>query len=312
MPRAGGGCAAAVMIGVAVGLCRPAVSADPGEIAARFASAIALPPQFTDRLIYYNSFDDAAGKPDWCATDISQGEVSTERGGIVGHRMAPVSRPALELRGPSLSPHLPLSVLFWWALERDPTIESCFGLLHLTNGRGFVSHFSRGRGTWCALQRPAAVLQVYYLPDVPNVNGIYDTDLAAHVELRAGVWHHTAVVIDAASRIDVYTDGRPVWSLRIGGRPLRADDRLEHLILGSQWGEKMALDEVIILRRAVGPEEIQDYYEAIRQMSRARYLSLRPTDAPKAPADTKHRVSDTGTVLEKRLGSILARRRLLG
>jgi hypothetical protein len=174
------------------------------------------------------------------------------------------------LRSPEFSPHRPLTVSFWWALQEDAKIDSGFNLVHL-QGRGIVSHFSRGKGEWCALQRNAAILQVYYLPGIQNVNGIYDADWAAHIELKAGAWHHTALVIHGGSLVEVYTDGKLAWSVRIDGRPFNEEDKLNDLTIGTRGAPAMAIDEVIILRRALTAEEIATYVTAVRQMREAGY-----------------------------------------
>ena len=140
----------------------------------------ALPPWFEDRLLYYNSLDGPGGAPEIDGTAAQQvGQIETGPDGMRGGCAVAKEGQALQLRSEAFSPHRPLTVAFWWALGEDGQIDSSFGLFHLTNGKGFVSHFSRGKGEWCALERPVAVLQVYYLPGIANVNGIYDGDLAA-------------------------------------------------------------------------------------------------------------------------------------
>jgi len=177
----------------------------------------------------------------------------------------------LQLHSAAFSPHRPLTVAFWWALQQDPQPDTCFGLFHLAGGRRYVSHFSRGKGTWCALKRPAAILQVYNFPAIRNVNGIYDRDLRAHVALRAGAWHHTAVVFSGASLIEVYTDGLRAWSVRLRGGRFAASDGLHDLAIGNRRGIPMALDEVVVLRRALTARELGTYVAALRQMRAVRY-----------------------------------------
>jgi hypothetical protein len=232
-----------------------------------------LPPSFEGRVIYYNSFDSEAAAPEINTANAEQRSQMTGRApGIRGQCAVPEGDETLQLFGDAFSPHRPLTVSFWWALQQDGQPESVFTLLTLTNGRGFVQHFSRGKGDWCALQRPAAVLQVYYLPGIPNINGIYDDDLAAHLDLRAGVWHHCALVFNGASLILVYTDGREAWRVRIAGRRFREQDSLRQLILGDMWGGLgVVLDEVLILNRALTGEEIATYYIAVRQMAAVGY-----------------------------------------
>jgi len=237
---------------------------------------LTIPPELEDRLLYYNGFEGNG------QGEVSKGvevvrTVPVAAGGLSGRCGLSGGGAALRLRGEGLSPHRPLTVSFWWALAEDARLETGFGLLHLGGPRGYISHFCRGRGTWCALERPAAVLQVYYIPGIKNVNGIYDRDLLGHLDLRRGVWHHTALVIRGASLVEVYTDGRRSWGVRVGGRCFRSDDRLSELVIGTRGKPKMMLDEVLVLRRAASVEEIGGYHRAIRQLREAGHLALGPT-----------------------------------
>jgi hypothetical protein len=233
---------------------------------------LSLPPTLEDRLLYYNSLDTEDGRPQIDTASAQQpGPLATGPGGMRGGCALAKQGQVLQLSSEAFSPHRPLTVAFWWALGEDGQIDSTFGLFHLTNGKGFVSHFSRGKGQWCALEQPAAVLQVYHLPTVANVNGIYDRDLAAHVELNAGVWHHTAIVFQGASLVEVYTDGARAWQTRLKGRPFSPDDGLHDLTVGSRHGLPMALDEVLILGRALTAEETGEYVTAVRQMEAVGY-----------------------------------------
>ena len=235
-------------------------------------ASLTLPLSFEDRLLYYASFDDGDATPEFDETK-AQTVLSPSVGdaGFIGGGALPEKDRLLQLRGECFSPHKPLTVSFWWALGEDERIDGSFGLFHLAGGAGFVSHFSRGKGEWCALERPVGILQVYYLPGIQNVNGIYDRDLAAHYDLRAGVWHHTAVVFRGASLVEVYTDGELAWKTRNKGRPFSADDKLHDLTIGSRWGIQIAFDEVVILRRSLTPTEIRNYVTAIRQMREVGY-----------------------------------------
>ena len=233
---------------------------------------LCLPPALEDRLLYYNAFEEADGKPEISRSAVAQlVRLETREEGVRGRCGMAGKGNELRLRSEAFSPHRPLTVSFWWSFEQDAKIDSSFGLVHLAGRQGFVSHFSRGKGEWCALQRPAAILQVYYIPGIQNVNGIYDSDLAAHVELKAGKWHHTALVFSGASLIEVYTDGRRAWSVRVRGRAFREDDRFHDLWIGTRSGMAMAIDEVMVLRRALTAGEIAEYFTAISQMREVGY-----------------------------------------
>ncbi len=238
---------------------------------AGMADHISLPPSWENRIIYYQSFERDDGAPDINIADLKLVEaMKTDTNGIRGRCAIPGSAKSLLLSGSTLSPHRPLTVSFWWSLQEDATKDSGFGLFQLTNERGFISHFARS-GPWCALDRPAGVLQVYYLPGIKNVNGIYDRDFMAHAELKTGVWHHTALVFTAGSLVSLYLDGERVSQVRVTGRSFQESDQLHEMILGSSGGLPVALDEVVILDRPLLDEEIADYFKAIRQMNQIDY-----------------------------------------
>lgn len=247
----------------------PPFSTDPAYTAP--SSYLSLPPSFDDRLLYYNGFENPDGAPEINSAGVTQvGKLVPSPSGVRGKGAITDKTAALVLRSPEFSPHRPLTVSFWWALQEDAKIDTGFNLIHL-QGRGIISHFSRGKGEWCALQRNVAILQVYYFPGIQNINGIYDGDFAAHCELKAGIWHHSALVIQGASLIQVYTDGRLAWTARIDGRPLSEDDKVGEITLGTRGAPGLTIDEVLILRRALTPDEIQTYYTAIRQMREVGY-----------------------------------------
>ncbi|HUT37616.1 MAG TPA: LamG-like jellyroll fold domain-containing protein [Planctomycetota bacterium] len=270
MRRSGGLMACALLVLLATA-CRPPVPPVTAPSHRELTPFLGVPPALEDRLIYYHGFEQIGGRPEVNAADAAQvGNVNSVPEGMRGRGALTGKSGALQLRSPELSPHKPLTVMFWWALAEDAKIDSGFGLAHL-QGRGIISHFSRGKGDWCALQRNAAILQVYYFPGIQNVNGIYDADWAEHIELRTGVWHHTALVIQGASLVEVYTDGRLAWSVRTDGRPFNEEDRLSDLTIGTRGSPGVAIDEVLILRRALTAGEIAGYVAAIRQMRQVGY-----------------------------------------
>jgi len=134
----------------------------------------------------------------------------------------------IALRSNRFSPHRPWTLSFWWALPRDLPIDGGFGMFSLT-GKGYIGAFVRGKGEWCALQRPAGVLQVYYFGGIQNVNDIYDGDLAAHLALQGGAWHHTAAVFRMGAVVDMLTDGRRVARIATTGRPFAEGDAVRGL-----------------------------------------------------------------------------------
>lgn len=165
------------------------------------------------------------------------------------------------LRSAAFSPHRPVTLSFWWALPYDLAVDGGYSLFSLT-GRGYIALFSRGKGEWCALERPAGVFQVYYFEDIRNINGIYDFDLLGHTDLRAGVWHHTAVVFRRASTIQVYTDGALSCEYTVMGGVFREAHELVTLTLGGP----LYLDELAVLDRSIDPSMVADYVRGLRQL----------------------------------------------
>ena len=258
-----------VLAGLLSASCRapmPPVAVGPPR---ELTPYLGVPPALEDRLIYYNGFETAEAEINSVkATQV--GKVAPASEGMRGHGALTGKSGALQLRSPDFSPHKPLTVMFWWALAEDAKPETGFGLVHL-QGKGIISHFAAGKGPWCALQRNAAVLQVYYFPGIQNVNGIYDTHWAEHVELKAGAWHHTALVIQGASLVEVYTDGRLAWTTRNDGRPFNEGDKINEVTVGTRGTPGLAIDEVFLLRRALTAAEIAGYTTAIRQMRQVGY-----------------------------------------
>jgi hypothetical protein len=261
--------AAALVLTLLSPAADPPLRATPAY--ATLLPSISLPPTFEDRLLYYQSFDSPDGAPEVNGTGSAPNALEPQPDGIRGRCALGAQDTGLHLNSEAFSPHRPLTASFWWALVEDARIDGVFGLFHLTNGRGFISHFSRGQGEWCALQRPAGILQVYNLDGIANVNGIYEGDLLGKLDLRAGVWHHTAIVIRGASLVEVYTDGLKVFETRNNGRSFAPEDKLHDLRVGSFWGAPALIDEVAILQRALSAEEIADYVHAIRQMAAVDY-----------------------------------------
>ncbi|MFC1715202.1 LamG-like jellyroll fold domain-containing protein [Candidatus Poribacteria bacterium] len=232
---------------------------------------LSLPPTWENRTIYYQSFDLDDGSPDINTAGLKLTEaMETDTNGIRGQCAMPGAAKTVGLSGEAISPHRPLAVSFWWALQEDAMKDSGFGLFHLTNGKGFISYFARS-GPWCALDRPAGVLQVYYLAGIKNVNGIYDRDFIANAELKAGVWHHTALVFTAGSLVSLYLDGEKVFQIRTTGRLFHESDQLHEMILGNRGELPVVLDEVVILDRPLLDEEIAIYVKAVRQMNQIDY-----------------------------------------
>jgi len=222
-------------------------------------------------VIYYQSFDADKGEPEINTAGLQiHARLGVRPGGFRGKCGSPegASDPQRVLRlvspGLDLSPHRPLTILFWWAVPQDLPPQGGFDLIYLVARQGFISTFARG-GPWCGLADTAGVVQVYGIPGISNVNGVYDTRWREHLGLRAGQWHHTAMVISAASLVTVYTDGQRIFETRTQGRPFAVEDGFRSLNLGGG----VCLDEVLILRRPLDAESIAEYAAGMWRMREA-------------------------------------------
>jgi len=142
---------------------------------------ISLPPSWENRVIYYQSFEQENNKAEINNSKLELSEMmDIKSGGIRGRCAIPSGVKSIQLKGKALSPDKPLAVSFWWSIQKEADKDSGFRLFHLTNGKGFVSNFIRS-GHWCALEKPAGVLQVYYLQDIQNVG---DESITTNDEIR--------------------------------------------------------------------------------------------------------------------------------
>jgi len=172
---------------------------------------LSLPVSFEDRALLYWSFDRPGAGPEIDRIRVKRPPRFESRpDGMRGPCAVCVKQREFRLESPRLSPHRALSVSVWWALERDLKIDDTFGIMAIGGRtRSYVSHFSRGRGRWCALREPAGVFQVYNFPGIRNVSALYDRQLSRHLDLRRSRWHHSAITVAAGRRLVVYTDGQP-------------------------------------------------------------------------------------------------------
>lgn len=232
---------------------------------------ILCPPEWDPSVIYYQTFDGEKGAPEVNTAGL---EVQTSPvpgpGGFRGRCGVPgpgAGEKELYLgsKGDALSPHRPLTIMFWWAPAHVIDKNNGYGLIQLSAGRGFIAAFAKG-GPWCGLQDTAGVLQVWDLPGITNVNAIYNTALRQTLDLNKGAWHHTAMVISGASLVTLYTDGVKVYETRAQGRTFSAADGFNLLKIGPE----LMLDEVMILNRPLDADAIADYVSSTRQM-RAAY-----------------------------------------
>jgi hypothetical protein len=230
---------------------------------------LALPPALEDRLVYYRSFDTPDGRPELNTLPAQELRAPTPTPGGWSGRCG--ARAALRLRSPGFSPHAPLSILFWWNLPRGCAPNGGYGLCAL-RGLGHVSVFGRG-GPWCGLSDTGAVLQIWDLAGIVNVNDIYDDRPRVRLGLdQPDRWHHTALTFAGGRLVRLYTDGQPSTSATIAGRTFRAEDELRQLELGSDGPDATRLDEVIVLQRTLTEGEVADYVTGASRLREVGWL----------------------------------------
>ena len=74
------------------------------------------------------------------------------------------------------------------------------------------------------------------------------------------------MVIRRATRVELYTDGRPVAEVDASGREFSAEDKVRTLDLGGG----IVIDELLVLDRAVDPHQVEDYYRGVKRLREYR------------------------------------------
>ena len=237
-----------------------------------------LPPRWGNRVSFYHSFENGPGKPEVNRPDASVAAPPTKQcAGYVGrgYRCCPCPEGVggqLTLRSPAFSAHRPLTIMMWWRLDAPMKDETTYRLIDL-RGTGYISSFVHGKGTWCALEHPTVVLQVYRFAGIPNHNGIRG---GGDPRAKAGQWHHAALTVEAGSEVRSYRDGTLQRRHVIQGRLFKKGDTREIRLGNRCGGHPMTIDEVVIVDRALSPEEIQDYIQACSHLREVRMPVLSP------------------------------------
>jgi hypothetical protein len=249
------------------------------EDAAPGARFLYLPPAWSDRVVFYHSFESAVDKPE---VNLIQGQVRGEKtepvAGLNGRGYkAPNSyekRTPLQLSSPALCPHKPITAMLWFRLDAAMKPETSFQLLRL-GGRGYIASFVRGKGDWCALKEPTYISQVYDFPGVTN----HHNSWGGRVWFEPGEWHHVAITVAGASEVRIYWDGKLRENIVIKGRLFREGD-VTWAHLDPNWlYHPMSIDDVVVADRALTADEVGDYVTAARQLAARRF----PAASPKAP-----------------------------
>ena len=266
----------ASVLAIATGWAGAGVSTEPAtRPASRAAGAcepyLYIPPALADSVVFYHSFSRPDGKPEvnLLEADLIGPGASASAPGLTGPGFRPAAKgPAITLRKCSWPLTRPITVSLWFRLEEPMKEDSPFHLVSLWADGGYISHFVRGKGTWCALKEPTFVIQLYNFRNISNVNGI---DFGS-AWLPHGQWHHAALTVSEGSRIRVFWDARLRSEITAKGRLFRPDDAVRTIGLGPQAaGHPMTVDELLILDRALTAEEVAAYVTAVRKLAEAGF-----------------------------------------
>ncbi|MCM8785244.1 MAG: hypothetical protein NC899_03240 [Candidatus Omnitrophica bacterium] len=227
-----------------------------------------VPEYLKANIVYYNGFEKEDGKGEinkWkIGEKFNKNNIIPE--GFIGKAYLSKAnwKDGVILKSDLISPHNPISISVWWALKEDHKEGGSFEILCF-NGKGFISCFVRGGGgdPWCALKKPAGVLQVYYFGGgLENINGIYHYDIMNTLNLKSKKWNNTFLVITNGIEISLYHNGKKFgkWTL---SRPLTENDLIKTLSFGFAWGEEIIIDEIFIYNRPLKDEEIEEYNKMI-------------------------------------------------
>ena len=225
-----------------------------------------LPPAWSERVVFYHAFEQGMDQPAINRAGLEiRGEKTPRATGLVGRGYRAANQYAkqtpLTIQGGGLSVHKPLTLMHWWRLDAPMEPETSFQLLRL-GGSGHISSFVRGKGDWCALREPTYISQVWGFPGISN----YNNPWGGPAWFKDGEWHHVAITVANAREVRIYWDGVLRETILAKGRPFREGD-VRVAALDCNWlYHPMTIDEVILLDRALRPEEVAQYVLAVRQL----------------------------------------------
>jgi len=232
-----------------------------------------LPPDLANRVVFYHSFAKGLKTPDLnlmgAALTLAENDPARGLNGagyMAGSGAAARNKSALLLRSPALSLHKPITVMFWWRLDEPMKEETGFNLAAL-RGKGWISTFVAGKGPWCGLREPTYVFQCYNFEGMENCNDVW----GGRAWFEPNVWHHAAIAVTGAADIRIYWDGK----LRTQYAPKKRifkEGEIDTVELGASGNSPaMTLDEIIVLDRAIGADEIIAYMTAVKALAEIRF-----------------------------------------
>lgn len=224
-----------------------------------------FPEYFKNSLIYYNNFDNGKINPYGIKEKIKKEHILEK--GFAGKSYLSFAKwkDGVILISDKLSPANSLTISVWWALKEKHKEGSSFQILGL-RGEGYISVFTRGGGKdrWCALKKPAGVLQVYNFPGIRNINGIYKRNIGAVLNLDGKKWNNTVITFTAGTNIKLYQNGNLFAEYNLSGRDFEKKDKINFLSFGYEGMEEVYFDEILILNRVLSADEVKEYFNMIK------------------------------------------------
>ncbi|MDI9585604.1 MAG: hypothetical protein QM473_15380 [Acidobacteriota bacterium] len=252
-------------------------SADPG------APFVFIPPVWSSRVVFYHSFESGVREPEINVIQASIEGVDEPLTDGFTRTGYPVlsgkdARKPLRITSPALSPHRPLTIMFWWRLDQEMAEDLTFCLFYAVSpGRpGYIANAVHGKSNWCALREPSLISQVHGYARIMN----HHNQWGGRVWPQMGEWRHWAMTATGADTLSIYWDGNLRETIAIKGRPFQEND-----IIVAGFGEQysrdgkpdaaLTFDELLVLDRALRPDEIQAYVLAASRLRERQELSGR-------------------------------------
>jgi hypothetical protein len=256
-------CLAAVVLAMAcIGLPQSSAAA-PESL--KPTDCLYLPPSWADRVGFYHTFESQLDRPEINRVGAKLTQPAGELGpGFAGRGcrlpLGSAKNVPFEISCPAISVHRPITLMFWFRLDKPMTETSGFGLLTLRGNGPYISHFVAGKGPWCGLQEPTFISQVVAFPGIPQ----YHNSWGGRAWFDEGQWHHMAMTVANGAEIRIYRDGKLIETILPKGR-LFKDGEVTTAAIGSR-GHPMTVDEVILLDRVLTGSEIAQYVTSARSL----------------------------------------------
>jgi hypothetical protein len=124
---------------------------------------------------------------------------------------------------------------------------------------------------------PTLFVQIQNFPQIANINRA----VRDNAYFQPGEWHNIAVTIANAADVHFYLDGEPLVSVEATGRPFNATD-IDTLqpcgYMGGNGEHPSTTDDLIVVNRVLGPEEIAQYWKAVTHLKQMGFPPIVPGD----------------------------------